>query len=122
MAVLNRGVQIVWDNESTGVNGASTFAVVGAQTNVAVHVAVSGATTIKIESAYSPERQPGRNYQPDGDDAHVYCTPQSPVAQVQYVFAGAGKASIELSPFTPNFIRLVSTNDVTATAAVEVVG
>ena len=139
MAVLNRGVQIIWNNESTGeygptgptgptgpndVYGASSYAVVGAQTNVAVHIEVDGATIIKVESAYAANRSAGRNYNPGHEDAHPYYILGGAFsfALTGFEFADAGKATIELSPYTPNFLRLTSTNDVTATAAVEVVG
>lgn len=136
MAVLNRGVQFIWNNESTGaygptgptgptgpndVYGASSYAVVGAQTNVAVHVEVDGPTTIKVEAAYSANRSAGRNYDPGHQDAYPYCAVY-PTGPIQFVFAAAGKAAFDLSPYTPNFLRLTSTNDVTATAVVEVVG
>jgi hypothetical protein len=136
MAVLNRGVQFVWNNELTGaygptgptgptgpndVYGASSYAVVGAQTNVAVHIEVDGPTTIKVEAAYAANRSAGRNYDPSHQDAHPYWL-VGPTGPVQFVFAAAGKAAFDLSPYTPNFLRLTSTNDVTATAVVEVVG
>lgn len=155
MAVLNRGVQVVWNNESTGaygptgptgptgpndVYGASSYAVVGAQTNVAVHIEVDDATTIKVEAAYAANRSAGRNYTPGHEDAHPYYSiysndsylatglnPSDAEAvfvrrPLEFVFEGAGKASFDISPYTPNFLRLTSTNDVTATAVVEVVG
>jgi hypothetical protein len=136
MAVLNRGIQYVWNNESTGaygptgptgptgpndVYGASSYAVVGAQTNAAVHVEVDGPTTIKVEAAYSANRASGRNYNPGHEDAHPYYT-FGGIGQAEFTFGAAGKVSIELSPYTPNFLRLTSTNDVIATAVVEVVG
>jgi hypothetical protein len=144
---LNRGVQFIWNNESTGEytgptgpTGASEYAVVGAQTNVAVHVEVSGATTIRVQAAYPVDRSVGRNYMPTGPDAHDYYSiysndsylatgPNPSDAQavfvrrpLEFVFEGAGKASFDISPYTPKFLRLTSTNDVTATAAIEVVG
>lgn len=120
MAVLNRGVQVIWDNESTGAAGASSYAVVGAQTNVAVHIEVSGATTIGFEAAPS-NGSVGFNTLPDNDDAHVFYKRDGSGA-LTITFAGAGKATIDLSPFTPKFLRLTSSNSVTATAVVEVVG
>jgi hypothetical protein len=144
MAVLNRGVQVVWNNEPTGaygptgptgptgpndVYGASSYAVVGAQTNVAVHIEVDGPTIIKVESAYAADRSAGRNYTPGHQDAHRYYAAPHLFGGLVVVdtadgiqFTDAGKATIELSPYTPNFLRLTSTNDVTATAVVEVVG
>lgn len=143
MAVLNRGVQVIWNNESTGaygptgptgptgpddVYGASSYAVVGAQTNVAVHIEVDDATTIKVEAAYAADRSAGRNYNPGHQDAHLYYAAPHLYQLVQVgvangiEFSAAGKATIELSPYTPNFLRLTSTNDVIATAVVEVVG
>jgi len=138
MAVLNRGVQVIWNNESTGaygptgptgptgpndVYGASSYAVVGAQINVAVHIEVDDATTIKVEAAYAANRSAGRNYNPGHQDAHPYYTFTGGWGSgPEVTFSAAGKATIELSPYTPNFLRLTSTNDVTATAVVEVVG
>jgi hypothetical protein len=153
MAVLNRGVQIIWNNESTGeygttgptgstgpAPGSSSYAVVGAQTNVAVHVEVDGATTIRVEAAYSANRAAGRNYDPGDSDAHPYYSIYSSDSYLatgfapsdaqavmvrrplEFVFESAGKAAFDISPYTPNFLRLTSSNDVTATAAVEVVG
>ena len=121
MAVLNRGTQILWDSESTGAGGESDYAVVGAQTNVAVHVDVSGATTIGFQCAYSPTGSVGFNALPDDADAHVYFKRDGSGA-LTLTFAGAGTATIDLSPFTPKFLRVTSTNNVTATAVVEVVG
>lgn len=121
MSVLNRGVQTVWDNESTGAGGESDYAVIGAQTGVAVHVEVSGATTIGFECAYSPTGSVGFNALPDDSDAHVYYKRDGSGA-LTMTFAGAGKATIDLSPFTPKFVRVTSTNNVTATAVVEVIG
>jgi len=123
MSVLNRGVQYIWSAEATGIGGASTYAVVGAQTNVAVHVTVSGATTISVQAAFSANRSAGRNYDPGDTDAHpFYSNASSVLVPLEFVFSGAGKASFDVSPYTPNFLRLVSSNDVTATAVVEVVG
>lgn len=121
MSVLNRGVQTVWDNESTGAAGKSAYAVIGAQTNVAVHISVSGATSIGFECAYSPTGSVGFNALPGNSDAHVLYKPDGSAA-LSLAFAAAGKATIEISPFTPKFLRLSSTNNVTATAVVEVVG
>lgn len=120
MAVLNRGVQKIWDNESTGAAGESDYAVIGAQTNVAVHIAVSGATTIGFEAAPS-NGSVGFNTLPTDTEAHTLFKPDGSGA-LQVVFAGSGKVTIELSPFTAKFLRLTSTNNVTATAVVEVVG
>lgn len=120
MAVLNRGVQTLWDNESTGVGGESAYAVIGAQTNVAVHVKVSGATVIGFEAAPS-NGSVGFNTLPDDTDAHTYFKPDGSGA-LTLTFAGSGAATIDVSPFTAKFLRLTSTNDVTATAVVEVVG
>lgn len=123
MTVLNRGVQFVWNDESTGSNGSSTYAVIGAQTNVAVHISVDGATTIKVEAAYSANHSSGINYQPGNADAHQYHVYSNGAFEpVEITFATAGQASFDISPYTPNFLRLTSTSDVTATAAIEVVG
>lgn len=121
MSVLNRGVQKIWDNESTGAGGESSYAVLGAQINAAVHIQVSGATTIGFECAYSPTGSVGFNALPGDSDAHVLYK-RDGSGPLTIVFAGAGKATIDLSPLTAKFIRLSSTNDVTATAVVEVVG
>jgi hypothetical protein len=120
MAVLNRGVQTIWDNEATGEDGASNYAVVGAQTNVAVHITVDAATTIGFQAAHS-DGSVGFNTLPGNADAHVLMLPDGSAA-LTVTFAAAGKATIEVSPFTPKFLRLTSTDDVTATAVVEVVG
>lgn len=120
MAVLNRGVQKIWDDESTGAGGESSFAVIGAQTNAAVHVQVSGATTIGFEAAPS-DGSVGFNTLPDDSDAHLFYK-RDGSGPLTITFAGAGKATIDLSPFTPKFVRLTSSNNVTATAVVEVVG
>lgn len=120
MAVLNRSVQIVWDNASTGANGASSYAVVGAQEYVAVHVEVDAATTIGIECAPS-NGSVGRNTLPGDPEAHVYYK-RDGSGPLTISFASAGAATIDLSPFVSKFVRLTSTNDVTATAVIEVVG
>lgn len=120
MAVLNRGVQKIWDNESTGLNGKSSYAVVGAQTYVAVHIDVSGATTIGFECAPS-DGSVGFNTLPDDTDAHIFYKRDGSAA-FTVTFAAAGKATLDLSPFVPKFLRLTSTANVTATAVVEVVG
>lgn len=120
MAVLNRGVQKIWDNEATGAGGKSDYAVIGAQTNVAVHVNVSGATTIGFEAAPS-NGSVGFNTMPTDSDAHILYKSDGS-GPLTVVLAGAGKVTIELSPFTAKFLRVTSTNNVTATAVVEVVG
>lgn len=120
MAVLNRSAQKIWDDESTGSNGASSYAVVGAQQYVAIHVKVDGATTIGIECAPS-DGSVGYNTLPGDSDAHKYYK-RDGSGPLTIVFAGAGAATIDLSPFVSKFVRLTSTNDVTATAVVEVVG
>jgi hypothetical protein len=120
MAVLNRGVETIWDEESTGVNGASRYTVVGAQTDVAVHIKVSGATTIGFECAPS-DGSVGFNTLPDSADAHTLYKKDGSGPFV-ITFASAGSATIDLSPFIPKFIRVTSTANVTATAVVEVVG
>lgn len=120
MAVLNRGVQKIWDNEATGANGKSDYAVIGAQTNVAVHIDVSGATTIGFEAAPS-NGSVGFNTLPTNTDAHTYYKADGS-GPLTVAIAGAGKVTIEMSPFTAKFLRLTSTNNVTATAVVEVVG
>lgn len=117
---LNRGVQKIWDDESTGSNGKSRFAVVGAQTNACVHIVVSGATTIGFECAPS-NGSVGFNTLPTDSDAHTLYKKDAS-APMTVVFGSAGSATIDLSPFIPKFIRVTSTNDITATAVVEVVG
>lgn len=120
MAVLNRGVETIWDNESTGANGVSRYTVVGAQTDVAVHISVDGATVIGFECAPS-NGSVGFNTLPENDNAHtLYKSDGS--GPLTITFASAGTATIDLSPFIPKFIRVTSTADVTATAVVEVVG
>lgn len=121
MAVLNRGVQIVWDDTDTGSNGSSKWAVVGAQTNVAAHISVDSATTIGFEVAYAKNRSAGRNAEPSEVDAHVFYKSDGS-GPLTITLSSAGAVTIDLSSFTPNFIRLTSTADVTATAAIEVVG
>lgn len=123
MAVLNRGVQVIWNNESTGAGGESAYAVVGAQTNVAVHITVSGATTIGFQAAPS-NGSVGFNTLPGDAEAHLFYTKDSSgtLIPMTLVFSAAGKATVELSPFTAKFVRLSSTGNVTATAVVEVVG
>ena len=121
MAVLNRGVEFLWNEEATGAGGASPFAVIGAQVNVAVHISVDGATTIGFEAAYSENRSAGRNAVPDSTHAHVLYQ-RDGSAPLTISIAQAGKVTIDLSEFTPNFLRITSSNDVTATAVVEVVG
>ena len=120
MAVLNRGVQKLWDNESTGAGGESPYAVIGAQVNVAVHISVSAATTIGFEAAPS-NGSAGFNTQPGDADAHVLYK-RDGTGPLTIAFAGAGKATIDLSYFSAKFLRVTSTNNVTATAVVEVVG
>lgn len=121
MAVLNRGTQTVWSNATTGANGSSKWAVVGAQVNVAVHITVSAGTTIGFEVAYSKNRSAGRNAEPSNVDAHkLYKRDGS--GPLTITLAAGGSVTIDLSEFTPNFIRVTSTSDVTATAVVEVVG
>lgn len=140
MAVLNRGVQYLWNDESTGEDGVSNYAIIGAQTNVAIHIEVDGPTTIRIEAAASMNRSVGGNYMPDGNDFAPYYSIYSsdsyfssspnPVDAIaagvrrplEFVLESAGKAAFDISPYTPKFLRLTSTNDVTATAVVEVVG
>lgn len=120
MAVLNRGVQKLWDNQETGVAGKSSYAVVGAQTGVALHVKVSAATTIGIECAYS-NGSAGKNTLPGNNEAHVL-QKRDGTGPLTISLSAAGGATIDLSPFAANFVRVTSTNNVTATAVVEVVG
>lgn len=120
MAVLNRGVQRIWDNEATGANGASAYAVIGAQTNVAVHISVGAATTIGFEAAPS-DGSVGFNTLPGDPEAHTFYKSDGS-EPLTIDFSSGGSATIELSPFTAKFLRLTSTSDVTATAIVEVVG
>lgn len=117
---LNRGVQVVWDNESTGSNGHSKFAVVGAQSNVCVHLTVSGATTIGFECAPS-DGSVGFNTLPTDADARTLYKKDG-TGPLTITLATAGTATVDLSPFIPKFIRVTSTNSVTATAVVEVLG
>lgn len=120
MAVLNRGVETIWDNESTGAGGESAFAVIGAQTDVCVHITVSAATTIGFECAPS-DGSVGFNTLPDDTDARTLYKKDGS-GPFTITFAGAGTATVDLSPFIPKFVRLTSTANVTATAVVEVVG
>jgi hypothetical protein len=120
MAVLNRSAQVVWDNKLTGANGASAYAVIGAQQYVAVHVRVDAPTTIGFECAPS-DGSSGYNTLPGDSDAHKLLLPNGS-GPLTITFAAAGAATIELSPFVSKFVRLTSTNSVNATAVVEVVG
>lgn len=120
MSVLNRSVQTIWDNEATSAGGKSTYAVVGAQEYVAIHIKVSGATTIGIECAPS-DGSAGYNTLPGDTNAHKYFK-RDGSGPMTLTFADAGTATIDLSPFVSKFVRLTSTNNVTATAVVEVVG
>jgi hypothetical protein len=105
----------LWNGVQTGAAGASARANFGAATNVTLFIEVNGATTITIEA--SPGSiAPGRN--DDGSPATAWFAlfKDDFTAPFSFVFAGAGEAALDLSPFAAESIRLVSSNDVLATA------
>lgn len=120
MAVYNRGRTVLWNNASTGANGKTKAGVVGAQTHCALFVQVGAATTIGIEVAPG-NGTAGLNSLPvDADFYPLYKRDGSGALTI--TFGAAGKAAIDLSPLAAQFVRLTSTNDVTATAYMDVVG
>lgn len=121
-----RGQRVFWANVAVGSAGAkSPFVYVGPLTNVMVHLSVNGATTIGFETArpattsgYAPS---GANALPPTGDARVLYKRDGSGA-LTVVFAGAGTASIDLSPFAGSWLRLSSSNNVTVDAYAEIVG
>lgn len=105
----------LWSNASTGAAGTSTAASIGAAVNVTLFIQVDGATTITIEAS------PGTGGAGRNDDisssANWYPLFKDDFAAgFSFAFAGAGKAALDLSPLAAEHIRLVSSNNVTATA------
>lgn len=116
MANLRRKA-VIWNNVQTGVAGASAGAVVGAATNVTIFMQVNGATTITVEVGPGGSGA-GRN-DITGTDVWYPLFKDDFSAGFSFVFAGAGKAALDLSPLAAEHVRIVSSNDVLASAFVD---
>jgi hypothetical protein len=112
----------LWNNVATGAGGKSPAFNVGTRVNLAIVIRVSGATTIGIECA-AGDSSAGRNDAAalvDNDFASLFKADGS--GALTLVFAGAGAATLNLSPFAPQYLRLTSTNNITATAKIDLTG
>jgi hypothetical protein len=110
----DRKTDVIWNNVSTGVGTGSAVGHPGTMSNVAVFVTVGAAATISIEVGTGP-RAAGINELPS---TFVPYFKKDGSGALTLVFAGAGSACIDLSPFAPEHIRLSSSANVTATAYV----
>jgi hypothetical protein len=111
----------LWDNAVTGAGGFSNPVEIarGAEA-LAIYITVNGATTVKLQAAHSGDIS-SEGVMPDTADTvwhDVICTNVA----ASYVFAGAGSVALIIPDFVPGWIRLASSNSVTATAGYETTG
>lgn len=104
---------------ATGAGGKSNWATVGAAEGVTIFISVSGATTIGIEAS-AGSASPARNDIAAGTIGYPVFK-QDGSGALQFVFAGAGTAALNLSPFAPEHVRLSSTNNINAYAFVDAI-
>jgi len=112
-----RRTKTIWNNVTSGAAGASSAVALGGATNATLFVEVSGATDISIEVS------PGTAGAGINDfDASMKWYPlfeDDLSAAQKLTFAGAGKAAIDISPVASEYIRFVSSNNVTVSAFVD---
>lgn len=117
--------------------GATDAVVIGKGVNVSLFVKTSGAATFVVEAANPSGPQPAGNVVPPSDgtaetDWYDY-TADMPLeydsdhgVSTPLVFSGAGSVCIELSPFTPAYLRLrrsdTNQTDLTVSAYVTAAG
>ncbi len=116
MATVRRQKQI-WNNTDTGAAGRSQVVRMGSATNAVLFVEVDGATDISIEVHPGTGGSGVNDFDPN--TATWYPLWENDLSAAQKItFAGAGKGAFVLSQIAAEFITLVSSNDVTATAYV----
>jgi hypothetical protein len=116
MATVRRQ-KTIWSNESTGAAGASDPVSMGSATNAVLFVQVSAATDISIE--VSPGTGGSGINDFDSGTAVWYPLWEDDLSAASKItFGAAGKGAFQLSQIASEYIRLVSTNNITASAFV----
>ncbi len=116
MATVRRQ-QTLWSAAATGAAGRSSVVKMGSATNAVLFVSVDGATDITIE--VSPGTGgPGINDFNSGTAVWYPLYEQDLSAAQKITFAGAGKGAFYLPQIAAEYISLVSSNNVNASAYV----
>lgn len=106
--------------EETGASGTSRPVQLGQAVDQFVfYVDVSGATVITVEVAHSGEPAAdgtGPEAPADADYKALYWMDKA----INFTFTGSGSAAIIVPDFTPGWVRLKSSNDVSCLAGWEV--
>jgi hypothetical protein len=107
-----RGVTSLWTAaDAAGAFGASAVAHVGSKPYVAVFVqnTSAGPLTFRFQVATAPGMSAGMNEAANPTDVawHAYYSWSNPIAPVEFVVPANTAAAVELSPFSPELMRLV---------------
>lgn len=117
----DRGNSILWDANATvdvdtAPHATSPSGYVGAASNVAILVKVNKNCTFKIQVASN--RKPGAGNNLDNADWYDYHRGADADGAETIVATSATPIAVDLSPFAPQFVRLVATAVATGPATV----